>query len=437
MSILRRRWALDRRTFLRGTGAAIALPWLEAMGVNSASFSKAGELADGEAPARAVFTCWGMGMNHFSVAPEKTGWDYELPASVKPLEPFRQETTYFTGLHAVTGGHQSAHCFLTGVDAGNGKYGVSCDQIIADTLGGKTRIPSLTLGCARQTGFGGRGSMTLSWTKERTPLVPEDRPQVVFDRLFRPDSEKELAANQKRAADQKSVLDSVREQAQQLAGRLGKTDQVKLQEYLASIRDLEMQMAADAYWLSKPKPAMDPVDYAKVQMGWFRSMFDVLALALQTDSTRLATFNVRDDLNGSSFPWKERGVPWDMHSISHHGGEEDKLKWWTKIDVWQMEDWVYFLNKLKGLREGTGTVLDHTMALWGTTNGGPAAHSKQDLPAVLTGGSRLGIKHAGHIPGENQIPLGNLMRTITEKMGVSVNDKFYGGAHNGVVKQLV
>jgi hypothetical protein len=436
MSFLRRRWALDRRTFLRGTGAAIALPWLEAMGMHSTSFSKAGELAAGEAPARAVFTCWGMGMNHFSLIPQKTGLDYQLPDSLKPLEPLRQESTYFTAMHSVTGGHQSAHCFLTGVDAGKGKYGISCDQVIAEALGSKTRIPSLTLGCARQTGFGGRGSMTLSWTKNRTPLMPEDRPQMVFDRLFRPDSEKEVAAQERRASDQKSVLDAVRDQAQQLEVLLGKTDQAKLQEYLQSIRDLELQMAADAEWLSKPKPAVDPVDYAKAQMGWFRSMFDVMALALQTDSTRLATFNVRDDLNGGPFPWKERGVPWDMHMITHHGGEEAKLAWWTKIDVWQMEDWVYFLNKLKGLREGTGTVLDRTLAVWGTTNGGTAAHSNRDLPAILTGGQGLGIKHAGHIACDNQVPLGNLMRTVTEKLGVTVRDDFYAGAHTGAIKEL-
>ena len=405
------------------------------MGVNSTSFAKAGELAAGEVPARAVFTCWGMGMNHFSVVPEKTGPDFALPASVKPLRT-REKIDYFTAASRL-GGHSSTRCFLTGVDASKGKYGVSCDQVIADTLGRKTRIPSLTLGCVRQTGFGDRGSLTLSWTKNHTPVMPEDRPQVVFDRLFRPDSAKELATHESRSADQKSVLDAVREQARQLEGRLGKSDQLKLAEYLASIRDLEQQMAADVAWLSKPKPQVDPVDYVKAKMGWSRSMFDVLALALITDSTRLATFNVRDDLNGSSFPWQQRGVPWNFHVITHHDGGEEKLKWWTQIDVWQMEEWVYFLNKLKAQREGTATVLDSTMALWGTTNGGSAAHSKQDLPAILTGGARLGIKHAGHVACDNQVPLGNLMRTITEKMGVKATEKFYGGAHSGVIKEIV
>ena len=436
MSQLRRRWAMDRRTFLRGTGVAIALPWLEAMGLNSVSYARTGELTASEVPARAVFTCWGLGMNPFTSIPEKDGIDYQLPASVKPLEPFRKETTYFTRLHAVTGGHQSAHCFLTGVDAHKGKYGISCDQVIAESLGGKTRFPSLCLSHTRQTGFGGDGQHTLSWTKNRTPVMPEDRPQILFDRLFRADSADEVIAQKRRAAEQGSVLDAVRGQAKRLEGRLGATDRAKLQEYLASIRDVEEQMAADARWLALPKPKVDPVDYAKAQLGWFKSMFDVTALALQTDSTRLVAFNVRSDLGGYAYKDQNRGVPWDLHTITHNNGEEEKLRWWTKVDAWQMEEWVYFLNKLKGMREGNKSVLDRTLALWGTTNGGPAAHDKRDLPALLTGGTALGIKHAGHIACDNKVPLGNVMRTITEKMGVKVGEQFYGGAHTGPVKEL-
>ena len=439
MNILRRKWVMDRRMFLRGTGAVIALPWLEAMGVHRTSYSKAGELAVGEIPPRTVFTFWGMGMNPFTATPEQTGLDYVLPESVKPLEPFRKETTFFTGLHSVIGGHSSSHCFLTGVDPHKGKYGTSCDQLIAERQEGKTRFPALVLSCTRQTGFGGLGDGTLSWTRNRTPVAPEDRPQVVFDRLFRPDSAADVAAHKRQAAEQGSVLDGVREDARKLEGRLGKADRAKLEEYLASIRDVEQQLAADARWLAQPKPKVDPVDYAKAKLGWFRSMFDVMALALQTDSTRLVTYQVRDSLNGTPInnsTIRERGVPWDLHTITHNGGEEEKLRWWTKIDAWQMEDWVYFLTKLKNMREGNGTVLDHTLALWGTTNGGPAAHYKQDLPALLTGGTALGLKHAGHIACENKVPLGNLMRTVAEKMGVTVGEQFYGGAHTGRIKEL-
>jgi hypothetical protein len=439
MNTLRRKWKIDRRTFLRGTGAVIALPWLEAMGVNSTSFSKAGEMAEGEIPSRSVFTFWGMGMNPFTALPEKSGLDYVLPESVKPLAPFQKETTYFTGMHSVIGGHSSSHCFLTGIDPNKGRYGTSCDQLIAERHEGKTRFSTLVLSNTRQTGFGGVGDGTLSWTRNRTPVGAEDRPQVVFDRLFRPDSAADVAARKRHAAEQGSVLDGVREEARKLEGRLGKADRAKLEEYLASIRDVEQQIASDAKWLALPKPKVDPVDYAKAKLGWFRSMFDVIALALQTDSTRLVTFQVRDSLNGTpinNFTIKERGVPWDLHTITHNGGEEEKLGWWTKIDAWQMEDWVYFLTKLKNMREGNGNVLDHTLALWGTTNGGPAAHYKKDLPALLTGGTALGIRHAGHIACDNKVPLGNLIRTITEKMGVKVDDRFYGGAHTGVIKEL-
>ncbi len=430
---------MDRRTFLRGAGTAIALPWLEAMGVFGTSFSKAGEMSGAEIPARSVFTFWGMGMNPFTSTPEKTGLDYVLPASVKPLEPFRKDTTFFTGLHSVIGGHSSSHSFLTGVDPNKGRYGISCDQLMAEKVEGKTRFSTLVLSNTRQTGFGGVGDGTLSWTKNRTPVGAEDRPQVVFDRLFRPDSAADVAARKRRAAEQGSVLDGIREEARKLESKLGKADRAKVEEYLSSIRDVEQQLAADARWLAQPKPKVDPVDYAKAKLGWFRSMFDVTALALQTDSTRIVTYQVRDSLNGTPInnsTIKERGVPWDLHTITHNGGEEEKLQWWTKIDAWQMEDWVYFLNKLKNMREGNGTVLDHTIALWGTTNGGPAAHYKQDLPALVTGGSALGLKHAGHISCANKVPLGNLIRTITEKMGVKADDKFYGGAHSGVIKEL-
>src|SRR5262249_52623102 len=242
MNILRRRWMMDRRTFLRGTGAVIALPWLEAMGVNSLSISKAGELAASEIPARTVFTFWGMGMNPFTATPDKTGLDYVLPESVKPLEPFRKDTTFFTGLHAVIGGQSSSHFFLTGVDPRKGHYGTSCDQLIAERLEGKTRFPTLVLSNTRQTGFGGLGDGILSWTRNRTPVAAEDRPQVVFDRLFRPDSAADVAARKRHAAEQGSVLDGVREEARKLEGRLGKADRAKMEEYLASIRDVEDQL---------------------------------------------------------------------------------------------------------------------------------------------------------------------------------------------------
>jgi hypothetical protein len=376
-----------------------------------------------------------LGMNQLSSTPAGGGLDYVLPESTKPLEPFRQETTYFTGLHAVTGGHGSQHCFLTGVDAGKGvKYGISCDQVIADSLRVKTRFPTLCLAFRRDTGFGGNGAGTLSWTRNRTPVMPEDRPQVLFDRLFRPDSPAEKAARKQNLQEQGCVLDTIRAQARRLEGRLGKSDQAKLQEYLASIRDLETQMAVDAGWLDKPKPEVPPVDYAKSNLGWRKSMFDVLALALQTDSSRVVTFYARNE--GESRFIKERGAPCDMHMLSHHNGDEEKLRWWTKIDAWEMEEWVYFLNKLRSMCEGTNSILDHTLALWGTTNGGNGAHSKFDLPAILTGGKALGVKHAGHLACRNKVPLGNLMRTITEKMGVKINDKFYDGAYNGTFKEL-
>src|SRR5277367_4964879 len=140
-------------------------------------------------------------------------------------------------------------------------------------------------------------------------------------------------------------------------------------------------MASDASWLETPKPKVAPFDQAVSKAGWRKSMFDIMALALQTDSTRVITFIARNE--GESRFIKERGAPCDMHMWSHNNGDEEKIKWWTKIDAWEMEEWVYFLDKLKAAREGNGNVLDHTLALWGTTNGGQGAHGKRDLPAIL------------------------------------------------------
>lgn len=435
MNIIRRRWALDRRTFLRGAGVSIALPWLEAMGVNRTSFAKAGEIAPGEIPSRAVFTCWGLGMNLRTSVPDGTGVDYKLPASAAPMEPFRAKSTYFSGLYGVTGGHAAQHCYLTGVDASKGtKYGISCDQVIAEALAPKTRFPTLALSFSHGTGFGGNGAGTLSWTKSRTPVTPQDNPQVLFDRLFRPDTPTEIAAKKSDLVDQQSLLDTVRAQARRLQSRLGKADQTRLAQYFQSIRDIENQMAEDAAWLNVPKPHVDPIDFAKIQQSWRKSMFDVAALALQTDSTRLITFNARNEQE--NYYIKAKGAPCDMHMLTHHNGDEDRLKWWTKVDAWEMELWVNFLHRLEQAGEGNRSVLDHTLALWGTMNGGAVAHGKEDLPAILTGGTALGLKHAGHIACENKVPLGNVIRTITEKMGVKTDERFYDGQFNGTVKQL-
>jgi len=157
-----------------------------AMGANSTSFAKAGEVRPGEIPPRSVFTFWGMGMNPFTATPRRPAWTMFCRNRSGHWNRSSGKTTFFTGLHSVTGGHSSSHCFLTGVDPHRGRYGISCDQVIAERLEGRTRFPVLALSCTRQTGFGGVGDGTLSWTRNRTPVTPEDRPQVVFDRLFRP-----------------------------------------------------------------------------------------------------------------------------------------------------------------------------------------------------------------------------------------------------------
>ena len=241
------------------TGVAIALPWLEAMGMHATSYSKAGELAASEVPARAVFTCWGMGMNPFTATPEKTGLDYDLPVSLKPLEPFRKETTYFTGLHAVVGGHQSSHCFLTGVDPHKGKYGISCDQLIAESVGRQDALPAAGPELHPANGVWRRRRRHSVLDRNRTPVLPRRIDRRCCSTACSGPTARPRRPPARRTPPSKEAS-SIRcaNEARRLEGRLGKADRARLEEYLASIREVEQQLAVDAHWLAQPKPKVDP-----------------------------------------------------------------------------------------------------------------------------------------------------------------------------------
>lgn len=173
-------------------------------------------------------------------------------------------------------------------------------------------------------------------------------------------------------------------------------------------------------------------DYRRYQ----RLMFDVIALALQTDSTRVINYYARRDLNDGTYCYAYKGCPYGYHEMTHHGEDPDKLKWLTTVDTWYMEDWAYFIEKLKIAKEGDGTLLDHTMLVWGSSGGTVNAHNNTDLPTMLVGGHKIGIKHQGHI-AKKDVRLGNLWQTMFGVMGVKVPDKFQGGEADGVIKEIV
>jgi hypothetical protein len=441
---------LPRRTFLKGAGISLALPWLDAMSRGANSLTHAGSIAASETPRRAVFCFFGLGLNGRDFTPVDTGSNYTVTPILKPLEALRHDFTVVSGLKLTySGGHTGDRTFLTGTNtrSAGAKLRISCDQELAQAIGRQTRFPSLSLGLKRGTGFGSYYDQTLSWSPSGTPIPSENRPHVLFDQLFRQDTAESIDRREAEFVRRASVLDSLREAAQRLNGVLGIQDRRKLDEYLTGIRDLERRMQAEKEWLRRPKPNVPMIEFGKEQAldpdktgleyrRYQRLMYDVIALALQTDSTRVIAYLARMDGNDGTGAWQDMGNPYHYHGMTHHGEDPDMLKWFTQADIWYMEDWAYFLNKLKSIKEGDGTLLDHTLVAYGSSGGAINAHHNHHLPTMLAGGSRLGVKHQGHLVKED-VRLGNLWSTVFDRMQVPLPENFQGGEADGMIKELV
>jgi hypothetical protein len=420
------------------------------MSVHAESVTTAGSIAAEEIPRRAVFCFFGLGINGRDFTPADTGPDYKITPILKPLQPLRRDFTVVSGLKLThSGGHVGDRTFLTGTNtrSAGAKLRVSCDQELAAAIGKQTRFPSLTLGIKRGTGFGGYYDQTLSWSHSGTPIPSENRPHVLFDQLFRQDTADTLDDREAEFVRRASVLDSLRGEARRLNETLGANDRRKLDEYLTGIRDLERRMQDEKDWLRKPKPNVKKLEFGKEQgldpdkkgleyRRYQRLMYDVIALALQTDSTRVISYLARMDGQDGTGSWRDMGNPYNYHEMTHHGEDPDKLKWFTQSDIWYMEDWAYFLRKLKSIKEGDGTLLDHTLVAYGSSGGSINAHHNHHLPTMLAGGSRLGIKHQGHLINED-VRLGNLWSTIFDRMQVPLPKNFQGGEANGIIKEFL
>ncbi len=453
MNILHNR-LVSRRTMLRGAGVALALPWLECMSTKCLSAATAGDITENERPRRAVFCMWGMGVNGRDFTPTEHGRDYTLTPILRPLQRHQNDFTLISGLKLThSGGHGGDRTFLTGTNTHEAgcRLRISCDQELATAVGNQTRFPSLVLGIKRGTGFGNPQDNTLSWTSSGTPIPAENRPHVLFDRLFRAASPEDIVAQRSGAAQTQSVLDAVREEANRLNAQLGSNDRRQLDAYFQSVREVESRIETDLQWLDRPRPqvtaidfgddvqALDPqlrggrnFDYRRYQ----RLMFDVIALALQTDSTRVISYMPRMDLRDGTYCYGFMGCPYGYHEMTHHGADAEKLRWLTRVDTWYSEDWAYFIDKLKSAREGEGTLLDNTLLVWGSSGGTVNAHHNTNLPTMLVGGTNLGIRHQGHI-AKQDVLLGNLWQTMFGDMRVHVPENFQGGEADGTVNELV
>lgn len=411
-----------RRSFLKAAGISIALPALESLPrVAGATEVKTGQ---GKTPPRRM-VCVGneFGMYPGAFWPTTYGKDYELTTLLEPLAAHRGDLTLFSHLdHGHKGGHFAVHTFLTGVKAAEAKAmpdgGISLDQRAAEHVGSQTRFPSLAIGSED----GLHGGCQISWTRSGTRVPPIPGPRELFRLLFvEEDSQaKEKAAD--RISLHGSILDAVLGDAQALHRRLNKPDGQKLDEYLASVRDVETKLDLDRHWQNIPKPKTEMKE--PENQGLTRDLpaiYDLIALALQTDSTRVATLEI-----GGSFAASDLGIRAGYHGLSHHGQVQESIDLLVQIELYQMRQFAGFLDKLKSIREPQTdrTLFESTMVLLGSGMGNANSHTNQDLPLVLAGG---GFRHGEfkEYPEEQRkrVPLSNLFVTMLQQFGVE-SDRF-------------
>lgn len=452
-NIRSQRWLLNRRHFLRGIGTSVALPLLDAMVPMRVSAAAA------EKPRRSVFVYIPNGVNGMTWQVTKSGRDYELSPSLKPLAKHRDDFTVFSGLHHPNGlgqAHVCADTWLTGakIDAQSGrKYEntVSCDQMMAEVVGQKTRFPSLELSISSGTGHP-FGTNTLAFSRDGVPQPAEDNPKTVFNRLFG-EEPGGIAAQRTRLAKRRSVLDEVLDDASALRRELGRDDRTKLDEYLHAVRDVEQRTERLDAWLDVPKPKVDAKvaapfqrDVAKAQAGeYWRTMFDLIVLALRTDMTRVVTYMNGTEGNGLAIP--EIKITQARHNLSHHNGDPVVLDRLARSDAFIMEQFAHFLDELSTVKDGDEPLLDRTMILFGSGMSYGHSHCNSNLPILLAGGKGLGLKHGRHIdynrphlkgdytlsydewrslcgkPKDDKARLSNVMVTMLHKMDVKA-EKF-------------
>ncbi len=425
MIVLRKH--LPRRTFLKGLGVTVALPWLDAMVPAFAA------PAESKAPLRLLFGYVPNGMMIEDWKPKTAGKNYEFTRILKPLEPFREDMLVLTGLahrngEIAPGDHAAASAtYLTGVapkrtTGADVKLGISVDQVAANAIGSNTRFPSLELGCEAAPsvgscdgGFGCAYVNNLSWRNDTTPVAPETNPRVVFERLYGGlDTDPDPKVRERLTENRKSMLDYVNSQTQRLAGTLGPSDRHKIDEYLTSLRDIEKRiMRVEAENQLTPqieKPSGVPSGFVEHA----RLMNDLLLVALQSDMTRIATLMYARESSSRAYP--ELGFADAHHPLTHHRNREDMMEKVRKIECHQMDQFAHFVTKLNATKEGDGSLLDHSMLVYGSAMSDPNRHTHEDVPCVVLGRGG-GLKPGRHIVYP-ETPQTNLWLTLLERMGV-------------------
>jgi hypothetical protein len=422
--------ALARRTFLRGIGATLALPLLDAMIPAATALAKT--------PANPVrrlgFVFIPMGCDITRWTPPGDKLD-ELSPILQWLAPVREHVTAISNLelqNAYPGSHATSNsAFLSAAKAklteSTDYYlGTTVDQIAAQRIGQETQLPSLDLAMDLlqvvgqcDNGYSCVYQNNLSWSSPTTPLPAEAHPRIVFESLF---GEGGSIAERRAALRKKaSLLDSFNEDIARLQRELGPGDRARMSQYLETVREVERRIQkAEADTADNPLPDLDrPVGVPAAYADHARLMFDLQVLALQGDVTRVITFQLARETSNRTYP--EIGVSDPHHPLSHHGNDPEKIARMAKINEFHVSLFAEFIGKLKATQEGNGTLLDHSLYLYGSGIGNPNVHDHTNLPILVAGGAAGGMKGGRHIKYKEATPLANLHLTLLDKVGVHLD----------------
>ncbi len=444
--------SLHRRTFLKGVGTLMALPLLESLAPLAATDAGSKSVVDAVAPKRVGFIYVPNGANMADWTPKKLGSDFDLPYILEPLSSVKSDLCVFSGLtHDKArpngdgaGDHARASAaFLTGAQPRKTSgvdihVGISVDQVIGNKVGSQTPFRTLELGIDRgqssgncDSGYSCAYQFNISWRTPTSPVPPETNPRLAFDRLFsNGDASESEALRLRRQNYRKSILDFVMEDARELNPKLGKTDQRKLDEYLTSVRDLERRIEFTEKVSSEmtgKRPTGEPQDFKE----HVRLMYDIMLLAFQTDSTRVASFIVAHD--GSNRPYPFIGVNDGHHDISHHGDDPEKKAKIAKINRFHIEQFAYFLERMRSTKEGNGSLLDNCMLVYGSGIADGNAHAHDNLPVLVAGRSGGQLTPGRHVRYAKETPMTNLYLSMMDQMGVH-SERF--GDSTGKLGQL-
>ena len=412
---------LSRRTFLRASGAALALPFLDAM---RPVFGKSAE-----APRRMISICTNLGVLERHFFPAEAGRDYGLTPYLEAVKDFREHFTVVSGSSHpdVTGGHSAEVTFLTAAPhpgTASFRNSISLDQFAAERIGHLTRVSALPLVVSKS------GNQSLSFTSSGVMLPAERSPAQVFKSLFVAGDAASVEKQVAQLRTGRSILDAVADRAAALQRQLGRADRERIDQYFTSVREVENRLLIAEEWERRPKPKVnDPVpkdgEYLIERLG---AMYDLAHLALATDSTRLITLFIKLDGFSEHIP----GVGTEAHNLSHHVGREDKIKELKNLELAEFQQLNALLTKLQSSKEEGSTLLDRTQVLYGSNLGNGNNHDTKNLPILLAGG---GYKHGQHLAFDrmNNEPLPNLFVSMLQRLGI-IADKF--ASSKGTLKGL-